>query len=51
VFAGLGDQWGDFPEAERASREVLSLPMHPGLSESEQNRIISSLKSSLEIEI
>lgn len=43
VFAGLGYRWGDFPEAERASREVLSLPMHPWLTESDQDRIISAL--------
>jgi UDP-2-acetamido-2-deoxy-ribo-hexuluronate aminotransferase len=42
VFAGLGYQWGDFPEAERASREVLSLPMHPGLTEPDQDRILSA---------
>ena len=43
VFAGLGYRWGDFPEAERASREVLSLPMHPWLTEPDQDRIISAL--------
>ena len=47
VFAALGYRWGAFPEAERASREVLSLPMHPGLTEPDQDRIISSLRSSL----
>ncbi|MDS4042009.1 MAG: DegT/DnrJ/EryC1/StrS family aminotransferase [Candidatus Competibacter sp.] len=40
VFAPLGYQWGDFPEAERASREVLSLPMHPWLTEREQDRVV-----------
>jgi UDP-2-acetamido-2-deoxy-ribo-hexuluronate aminotransferase len=43
VFAALGYRWGDFPEAERASREVLSLPMHPWLIEPDQDRIISAL--------
>jgi dTDP-4-amino-4,6-dideoxygalactose transaminase len=38
------DRWGDFPETERASREVLSLPMHPGLAEREQDWIVSSFK-------
>jgi UDP-2-acetamido-2-deoxy-ribo-hexuluronate aminotransferase len=42
VFEPLGYQWGDFPEAERASREVLSLPMHPGLTEPDQDRILSA---------
>jgi UDP-2-acetamido-2-deoxy-ribo-hexuluronate aminotransferase len=43
VFAALGYRWGDFPEAERASREVLSLPMHPGLTEPDQDRVLSAL--------
>lgn len=43
VFSGLGYKWGDFPESERASREVLSLPMHPFLSESDQDRVVTAL--------
>ncbi len=45
VFAGLGYKWGDFPESEKASREVLSLPMHPFLTEAEQNKIIAALNN------
>ncbi len=45
VFAHLGYRFGDFPESERASREVISLPMHPFLSEAEQERVISALIS------
>jgi UDP-2-acetamido-2-deoxy-ribo-hexuluronate aminotransferase len=48
VFASCGNKWGDFPEAEKASREVLSLPMHPFLSESEQDKIIAALKGALQ---
>ncbi len=43
VFAGLGYKPGDFPESEKAANEVLSLPMHPFLSEEDQDRIISVL--------
>lgn len=43
VFAKLGYNWGDFPEAEKASREVLSLPMHPFLKESDQDKVIEGI--------
>jgi UDP-2-acetamido-2-deoxy-ribo-hexuluronate aminotransferase len=45
VFADLGYEWGDFPESEKASREVLSLPMHPFLSEAEQDKVIAAIKN------
>lgn len=40
IFEHLGYALGDFPESEKASREVLSLPMHPFLKEKEQDKII-----------
>ena len=43
VFAKLGYKWGDFPESEKASREVLSLPMHPFLSEADQDQVVAAL--------
>jgi UDP-2-acetamido-2-deoxy-ribo-hexuluronate aminotransferase len=43
VFAKLGYNWGDFPEAEKASREVLSLPMHPFLAELDQDKVIEGI--------
>ena len=45
VFKPLGYEIGDFPEAEKASREVISLPMHPYLIKAEQDRIIEEIKS------
>jgi UDP-2-acetamido-2-deoxy-ribo-hexuluronate aminotransferase len=47
VFAKLGYNWGDFPSSEKASREVLSLPMHPFLSEAAQDTIIDALRGVL----
>lgn len=47
VFAYLGYRWGSFPVAEKVSREVLSLPMHPWLTEADQDRVIAAIKISV----
>jgi len=44
-FADLGYAEGDLPEAERAAREVLSLPVFPFLTEAEQDRVIAAVRS------
>jgi len=36
---------GDFPESERACNEVLSLPIHPFLTQNEVNKIVKKIKS------
>lgn len=41
VFAHLNYQYGDFPNSEKASKEVLSLPMHPYLTDEEVERVVS----------
>jgi len=43
VFKNLGYEYGDFPESEKASRKVLSLPMHPFLEKEEQFKIVEFL--------
>jgi UDP-2-acetamido-2-deoxy-ribo-hexuluronate aminotransferase len=47
VYSYLGYKWGDFPNCEIASREVISLPMHPFLSDEDVKHIVSQLKNSL----
>lgn len=43
AFQDLPYGEGDFPCAERLSREVLSLPMYPGLSTAQIERVVTTL--------
>jgi UDP-2-acetamido-2-deoxy-ribo-hexuluronate aminotransferase len=43
AFAHLGHKAGDFPITERAAGRIFSLPMHPYLTERDQESIISTL--------
>jgi len=43
AFAYLGYKAGSFPEAENASREVLSLPVYPELPDALQDRVIQAV--------
>lgn len=45
AYQDLGYQVGEFPHAEQLCREILSLPMYPGLNRTQINRVVDSLKS------
>jgi dTDP-4-amino-4,6-dideoxygalactose transaminase len=44
IYASLGHKMGDFPHAERASEEVLSLPMYPELRKEQIARVADCLQ-------
>jgi dTDP-4-amino-4,6-dideoxygalactose transaminase len=48
AFAYLGYKAGDFPEAERASDEVLALPVFAELTEDQQHRVGSAVATFFE---
>ncbi|WP_456432332.1 DegT/DnrJ/EryC1/StrS family aminotransferase [Thermosulfuriphilus sp.] len=44
AFRDLGYQRGDFPVAEAVSREILSLPFHPYLTEEEVDQVAQAIR-------
>lgn len=47
AFAHLGHRPGEFPAAETAAQEILSLPMHPHLTAADQEQVIEALARAL----
>jgi dTDP-4-amino-4,6-dideoxygalactose transaminase len=47
IYASLGHKRGDFPHAERAAQEVLSLPMYPELRSDQIARVAEAVLESL----
>ena len=43
AYRELGYKAGDFPVAERAAKEIVSLPMYPGLAEAQQARVVKQV--------
>lgn len=46
-YQRMGFRRGDFPEAECFYREAISIPMHPSLTDDEQDFVVSTLKAAL----
>ena len=46
-FKRLGHKTGDFPVAERAAIELLSLPLYPEITQAQQERVVTELLNAL----
>ncbi|MGD0966462.1 MAG: DegT/DnrJ/EryC1/StrS family aminotransferase [Candidatus Acidiferrales bacterium] len=42
-YRAMGFQQGDFPVTEKAAAQILSLPMFPGLTLAQQNRVVEEI--------
>ncbi len=49
AFNYLGYQQGNFPQSEQLSQQILSLPMYPGLKNSQITEIVTAIYSILKI--
>jgi UDP-2-acetamido-2-deoxy-ribo-hexuluronate aminotransferase len=47
VFAEFGYQATDFPVSERIAARVISLPMHPYLTEAHQQQVVAAVRSAV----
>lgn len=48
-YNDLGYKRGDFPVTERLCERILSLPIYPGLTDSQQDRVVAVLKKFLSL--
>jgi len=48
AYRDLGYPPGAFPEAERAAKEVISLPLHPALADEDRERVCDVLEKALD---
>lgn len=44
AFSSLGYKSGDFPESEKASSEVISLPIYPELTDEQRNAVVVAIR-------
>jgi dTDP-4-amino-4,6-dideoxygalactose transaminase len=47
AYAGLGHQEGDFPVSERLAKEIVSLPMFPNLTDTQQSFVCERVRQIL----
>ena len=48
-YQATGFRQGDYPEAERYYSEAISMPMHPQLTDAEQDYVVNALREAMDI--
>lgn len=48
-YQRMGFKTGDYPESEQYYAEAISLPMYPGLCDSQQDQVVAALTKALEV--
>ncbi|MEB3231136.1 MAG: DegT/DnrJ/EryC1/StrS aminotransferase family protein [Leptolyngbyaceae bacterium] len=48
AYAYLGYKEGDFPNSERLGRNILSLPMYPGMTDHQAQRVVETIETILD---
>lgn len=48
-YQKMGFAWGDFPKAEQYYREAISIPIHPSLTNAEQEVVMAALNEAMGI--
>jgi UDP-4-amino-4,6-dideoxy-N-acetyl-beta-L-altrosamine transaminase len=48
-YQKMGFRSGAFPEAEQYYREAISIPMHPTLTDAEQEEVVSTLREAMDL--
>jgi dTDP-4-amino-4,6-dideoxygalactose transaminase len=49
VFRELGYEPGSLPESEQAAREVLALPLWPGIAVEQQEQVVAAIRSAVSV--
>ncbi|MGH9247114.1 MAG: DegT/DnrJ/EryC1/StrS family aminotransferase [Acidimicrobiales bacterium] len=49
ALSGIGYRAGDFPAAEKAADEILSLPLYPGITEAQLERVATELRTAVRL--
>jgi UDP-4-amino-4,6-dideoxy-N-acetyl-beta-L-altrosamine transaminase len=48
-YRGLGFRAGDFPVSEDYYRRAMSIPLYPGMSDTDQDRVVAALEKALQV--